>query len=516
MNLRNFWPSDFPASIVVFLVALPLCLGIALASGAPLFSGLIAGIIGGVVVGALSGSSVSVSGPAAGLSTIVAAAILDLGSFQAFLLSVALAGLIQIGLGFAKAGSIGHFFPSSVIKGMLAAIGLILILKQIPHAVGYDADFEGDESFFQADGQNTFTEILTSFNYFSPGAMAISAVSLLILISWNKNFLQRFRFFRLVPAPLAAVSIGILLNVLFNAWFPYLAIEQQHLVSVPALIGSPEASSFFMFPDVSQLTNPKIYIAAITIAIVASIETLLSIEACDKMDKAHLITPLNQELKAQGVGNFISGILGGLPITSVIVRSSANINSGARSKASAISHGFILLIALLAIPGVLNMIPLACLAAILLVVGYKLTTLTLYKEMYAKGISQFLPFIVTIIAILLTNLLQGVFLGILAALFFILKTNFNRAVISVHSDDNYLIKFSKDVSFMHKASIRNALVKVPDDTRLLIDGTKSHFIDEDILETIEDYMEMAKTKNIEVELTGIKLKEKTHNSKTIS
>ncbi len=292
MDFRHFWTSDFSASVVVFLVALPLCLGIALASGAPLFSGLIAGIVGGVVVGALSGSSVSVSGPAAGLTTIVAAAILDLGTFQAFLLSVVLAGLIQIGLGFAKAGTIGHFFPSSVIKGMLAAIGLILILKQIPHAIGYDEDFEGDESFFQADGENTFTEILTSLNSLSPGAVVISVTCLFILIVWNKNALQRFRFFRLVPAPLGAVAAGILINILFNSFFPDLVIDQKHLVSVPQLLGSSEASSFFVFPDFSLWADPKIYMAAITIAIVASIETLLSIEACDKMDPSHQITPL--------------------------------------------------------------------------------------------------------------------------------------------------------------------------------------------------------------------------------
>lgn len=511
MNLRNFWSSDFPSSVVVFLVALPLCLGIALASGAPLFSGLIAGIVGGVVVGALSGSSVSVSGPAAGLTTIVAAAILDLGSFEAFLLSVALAGIIQIILGYARAGSIGHFFPSSVIKGMLAAIGLILILKQIPHAIGYDEDFEGDESFFQADGRNTFTEILNSLDYFSMGAVMISLVSLMILIFWNRNFLQRYRFFRLVPAPLVVVMVGITLNLLFNLFIPGLVIDPRHLVNVPALLGSSDAGSFFAFPDITQFTNPKIYIAAITIALVASIESLLSIEACDKMDTSHRITPLNRELKAQGVGNFISGLLGGLPVTSVIVRSSANINAGAQTKASAISHGLILLVALLAIPGVLNLIPLSSLAAILLTVGYKLTRFSLYKEMYAKGGSQFFPFIVTVLAILFTNLLQGVFLGIVVALFFILKTNFHRAVITVHDEENYLIKFSKDVSFMHKASVRNAFAKVPHDTRLMIDGSKSQFIDDDIIETIEDFMVMAKLKNIEVELKGLKIKEKTIN-----
>ncbi len=508
MNLRHFWHSDFPASVVVFLVALPLCLGIALASGAPLFSGLIAGIIGGVVVGALSGSSVSVSGPAAGLTTIVAASILDLGSFEAFFLSVVFAGLIQIGFGFVKAGAIGHFIPSSVIKGMLAAIGLILILKQIPHAIGYDEDFVGDESFFQSDGQNTFSEILTSLDYISPGAIIISVSSLLILILWHKNRLQRFRFFRLVPAPLGVVIVGILLDLCFNAFFPYLAINDKHLVTVPALLGSSETNTFFVFPDFSLWSNPKIYFAAITIAVVASLETLLSIEACDKMDPTHRITPLNRELKAQGVGNFVSGLLGGLPVTSVIVRSSANINAGARSKASAISHGLIILITLLVIPDFLNLIPLSSLAAILLLVGYKLTKLSLYKEMYAKGNSQFFPFMVTVMAILFTNLLQGVLLGVVVALFYILKTNFHQAIISVNADDHYLIKFSKDVSFMHKASIRNALVKVPNDTQLLIDGTRSQFIDNDIIETIEDFIETAKSKHIEVEVKGIKIKTK--------
>ncbi len=513
MHLRNFWSSDFPASVVVFLVALPLCLGIAMASGAPLFSGLIAGIVGGIVVGALSGSPVSVSGPAAGLTTIVAAAILDLGSFQAFLLSVVLAGVIQILMGVAKAGSIGHFFPSSVIKGMLAAIGLILILKQIPHAVGYDADFEGDESFFQADGENTFTEILNSIDYFTPGALAVSTICLVILLIWNKNQLQRYRFFRLVPAPLATVGVGVLLSMLFNSFIPALIIESKHLVSVPVLIGASEAGSFFIMPDFSLWGNSKIYVAAFTIATVASLETLLCIEACDKMDPSHRITPLNRELKAQGVGNILSGLLGGLPVTSVIVRSSANINAGARSNASAISHGLILMITLLAIPGLLNMIPLSCLAAILLVVGYKLTRVALYKEMYAKGTSQFYPFMVTILAILFTNLLQGVFLGIIVALFFILKTNFHKAIITVQSDNNYLIKFSKDVSFMHKAEIRNALKKIPNDARLLIDGTKSQFIDEDILETLEDFRETAITKNIEIDITGIKLKDKNYSKK---
>jgi MFS superfamily sulfate permease-like transporter len=505
MDLRNFWSTDLRSSVVVFLVALPLCLGIALASGAPLFSGLLAGIVGGIVVGTLSGSSVSVSGPAAGLTTIVAASILDLGSFEAFLLSVALAGVIQIMLGFAKAGAIGHFFPVAVIKGMLAAIGLILILKQIPHAVGYDADFEGDESFFQADGRNTFSEILEAWNFLSPGAVIVSALSILLLIVWDSQKLQQFKFFRLMPSALGAVLLGVSLNNLFNYALPHFVISDKHLVSVPVITESSGLSTFLTFPDFSFWQNPKIYITAITIAIVASLETLLSIEACDKMDRSHTITPLNRELKAQGAGNLISGLLGGLPITSVIVRSSANINSGARTRASAVSHGMILLLSVLLFPGLLQMIPLSCLAGILIVVGFKLTKPAFYKEMYKRGMSQFLPFVITILAVIFTDLLKGVCLGILVAIYFILKTNFQKAVILVSSEENYLIRFTKDVSFLHKNALRQALERIPEDTRLVIDGSKAQFMDEDIKEMVLDFTQTAKTKNIDVELKNIHL-----------
>ncbi|MBP9927058.1 MAG: SulP family inorganic anion transporter [Cyclobacteriaceae bacterium] len=505
MNFRNFWSSDLRSSMVVFLVALPLCLGIALASGAPLFSGLLAGIIGGIVVGSLSGSSVSVSGPAAGLTTIVAAAILNLGSFEAFLLSVALAGLIQLILGFARAGAIGHFFPISVIKGMLAAIGLILILKQIPHAVGFDADFEGDQNFLQPDGQNTFSEIFTAWDFLSPGALVISAISILLLILWEGNGLQRFKFFRLVPSALIVVLIGILLNSLFTITLPYFAIETKHLVSIPTFSQTKGITSLLTFPDFSLWRNPQIYITAATIAIVASLETLLSIEACDRMDKRHRITPLNQELKAQGIGNFISGMLGGLPVTSVIVRSSANINAGARSKASAISHGVILILSVLLLPGLLTLIPLASLAGILIMVGYKLTKPILYKEMYRKGMAQFVPFAITIFAVVFTDLLQGVFLGVLVAIFFILKTNFKRAVILVSTEKNYLIRFTKDVSFLHKNSLRQAFEAIPEDTKLLVDGSSAQFMDQDIKEMLVDFTLTAKTKNIEVELKNINI-----------
>jgi MFS superfamily sulfate permease-like transporter len=503
MRLRNFWSADFPSSIVVFLVALPLCLGIALASDAPLFSGLLAGIIGGIVVGSLSGSPLSVSGPAAGLTSIVAAAIFDLGSYEAFLVAVVMAGVLQILMGYAKAGSIGHFFPASVIKGMLAGIGLILILKQIPHAIGYDVDFEGDESFIQKDGQNTFTEILEAFNYVTPGAIVIASVSIILLMIWDTNMLKRFKFFRMVPAPLGVVFVGVMLNIFFNKAAPFLVIDEKHLVSIPVLSDTNGFSSLFIFPDFSQWLNPKVYYTALTLAIVASLETLLSIEACDKLDPYKRITPLNRELKAQGVANFVSGILGGLPVTSVIVRSSTNINSGAQTKASAISHGVILLLTFFLIPNVLQMIPLSCLAGILIMVGYKLTNPALYKNMYSKGLSQFLPFITTVLAVTFTNLLQGVIMGIVVAIFFILKTNYSDAVIMVNRENNYLLTLSRSVSFLNKANLRSKLQKIPNNSQVVIDGSQSQFIDSDIRETIEDFIKEGTSKNIQVDLKQI-------------
>lgn len=500
--LQKFFKSDFNSSVVVFLVALPLCLGIALASGAPMFSGLIAGIVGGIVVGALSGSPLSVTGPAAGLTSIVATSIQDLGSFQAFLLSLILAGVIQALLGVVKAGAIGHFFPHSVIKGMLAAIGLILILKQIPHAVGYDVDFEGDESFIQDDGQNTLTEIITAFDYLTPGALVVSLVSILIIVAFERQWIRQSKFLQKIPSALLVVLFGILLNAFFSRFIPYLAIEPKHLVALPS-IRNEGISSLFIFPDFSQWANPKIYVVAATLAVVASLESLLSIEACDKLDPYKRTTPLNQELKAQGVGNFVSGLIGGLPVTSVIVRSSANINAGAQSKASTIAHGGLLISTFLLIPSLLQLIPLASLSAILIVIGYKLTKFGLYKEMYGYGISQFLPFIVTVLAVTFTNLLQGVSLGILVAVFYILKSNSRKSMIMVNSENNYLIKFSKDVTFIHKAALRESLSRVPKNSKLIIDGTRAQFIDHDIIETIQDFLMESKSKQIEIELIHI-------------
>lgn len=490
-NLSN----DIPAALVVFLVALPLCLGIALASGAPLFSGLIAGIVGGIVAGALSKSSLSVSGPAAGLATIVFAAIQDLESFRLFLLAVVIAGAIQIALGYLRAGTIGHFFPVSVIKGMLAAIGLILILKQVPHAFGYDADFEGDESFFQIDDRNTFTEIIGALEYFTPGAIVVSVVSLLILAVWPLPFMRRFKVTSVAPAALVVVIAGVSLNWIFQNFLGELAIQKSHLVDLGGVVS---LSNVIVFPDFTGLTNPGVYRVALTIAVVASIESLLSIEATDKLDLYRRITPLNAELKAQGLANIVSGLIGGLPITAVIVRSSANVMAGGRTKAAAILHGIFLLVVVASVPFVLQLIPLASLAGVLLMVGYKLNTPSLYKEVFRKGIDQFLPFLTTIVAILFSDLLTGIAIGVAVALFFVLKTNFHSAIAIEKNDSKYILKFTKDVSFMHKAILRRALERFPHHSHILIDGTGCKFLDADIIETIEDFIKSAPTKSITV------------------
>lgn len=504
MNVKDFFKYDFPASVVVFLVALPLCLGIALASGAPLFSGLIAGVVGGIVVGLLSGSSLSVSGPAAGLTVIVYLAISKLGSYEAFLLSVFLAGIIQLGFGLVRAGSIGNFFPVSVVKGLLAAVGLILILKQIPHAVGYDMNFEGDESFIQRDGRNTFSTVLDALDALTPGAIVICLLSLLILFLWERPAFKKHRLFGLLPGSIVVVVFAIFLNWLFSG-IPFLLLEEKHRVSVPLLSEANGFSSYFIHPDFSMWENPKVYVTALTIAIVASLETLLSIEACDKLDPHRRITPLNRELKAQGVANAVSGLLGGLPVTSVIVRSSVNVTAGARSKASAVIHSVILLFSILVIPEILRMIPLACLAALLMSVGYKLAKPELFREMYHKGLSQFLPFLATVVMVVFTDLLQGVFWGIIVAVFFILKTNFHQSMILVSSRNSYLLKFTKDVSFLSKSTLRNIFLTIPPNSKMMIDGSHSNFIDQDIKETISDFLKFCKANNIEVELKNISL-----------
>ncbi|WP_276372073.1 SulP family inorganic anion transporter [Chryseolinea sp. H1M3-3] len=497
--LKNF-KHDLPSSIVVFLVALPLCLGVALASGAPLFSGIIAGVVGGIVVGSLSGSALSVSGPAAGLTTIVLASITKLGSFEAFLVAVFLGGLIQFILGFLKAGTIGNYFPSAVIKGMLSAIGIILILKQIPHALGYDKDFVGDESFVQADGENTFTELLNAINYVSLGAVIIFLLSMFILILWEKPFIRDKKFSTIIPGPLIVVALGVLVNLLFTSAFSDIALGKEHLVLLPV---SDSVSSFisqFTFPDFSNVMNGTIWTVAFTIAIVASLESLLSIDAVDKLDPFKRSSPLNQELKAQGMANMVSGLIGGLPVTAVIVRSSANVAAGARTKASTIIHGILLLLTAFLIPNALNQIPLASLAAILIMVGYKLAKPSLFQSMYSKGKDQFIPFVVTILAILVTDLLIGITIGILVGLFFVLKSNFHKALFSVNEKNNYLIRLTKDVSFLNKALLRQTFKDIPAGSKVIIDGSRSVFIDQDILETINDFRESASNRDISVEL----------------
>lgn len=505
-NIFSNWRSDAPASLVVFLVALPLCLGVALAStenNPILFSGIIAGVVGGVIVGFLSGSRLGVSGPAAGLVTIVSAAIITLGSFEAFLVAVVLAGILQVIAGFLGAGVIGNYFPSSVIKGMLAAIGLTLILKEIPHLVGYDKDYMGDGSFLQPDGENTFSEIFKAFGALSTGAIVISAVSLAVLILFDRPFMKRIALFKFVPGALFVVVLGVVMNELFRISFPELVMSGEHLVNLPIAQSFSDVKGLFTFPDFSALTNPKVYVVAFTIALVASLESLLSVEATDKLDPEKNATPTNKELKAQGIGNAVSGLLGGLPVTQVIVRSSANINAGAKSKLSTILHGILLFLCVLLIPNSLNMIPYASLAAILMMVGYKLSSASLYKKMYQLGWDQFLPFIATIVGVLLTDLLKGIAVGLAFAIFFILRKNYrnNYAIEETQEDGRPLIKLnlSEEVSFLNKGSILESLYKVPRNAHLIIDGSNSKAIDYDVLEVIQEFRtHAAKERNIKV------------------
>lgn len=498
--------NDLPASIVVFFVALPLCLGIALASGAPLFSGLIAGIVGGILVGALSGSQIGVSGPAAGLAAIVLTAIGTLGGYQNFLLAVVLGGLIQILFGFLKAGVIAYYFPSSVIKGMLTGIGIIIILKQIPHFFGYDADPEGDWAFFQVDGENTFSEIINTINYISPGATIIAVIGLAILILWDKVLSKKAKIFELVQGPLVAVALGILYFA-FTQGDATLGISEEHLVSVPVPDSFDSFIGFFSLPNFGAITNHEIWITAFTIALVASLETLLCVEATDKLDPHKRVTPANRELLAQGVGNTISGMIGGLPITQVIVRSSANIQSGGRTKASAIIHGFLLLASVILIPKLLNMIPLSVLAAILFVVGYKLAKPSLFKKMYHLGWKQSVPFFVTVIGIVFTDLLVGISLGLLVGIIVILMKSYQNSHflhIEDKSNGKHKIKMTlaEEVTFFNKGAILKELDGLPNDTYLELDLLKTRYLDNDVIEILEDFAYKAKERHIDIKLVS--------------
>lgn len=563
INLFANLKSDFASGLVVFLVALPLCLGIALASGAPPLAGIISGIVGGIVVGYLSQSHLSVSGPAAGLTAIVLTAIMDLGSFNVFLLAVLLAGILQLILGFIKAGTISNYFPNNVIEGMLAGIGVIIILKQIPHAFGYDPDFEGDESFIQADGQNTFSELFSVLDHVNFGSIIIAILSLVILILWNKvEFLKNIK---LVPAALVAVVVSILLNEFFIQSGSTLAIASEHLVNLPVPSTLAEFKNIVVTPDFTAITNSKVWIVAITIAIVASIETLLCIEASDRMDTLKRYTDTNVELKAQGIGNIVSSLLGGLPMTSVVVRTSANHNAGAKSKMSTIIHGVLLMVSVLAIPFILNKIPLATLAAVLLMVGYKLAVPNikhfahympkevnflvislvvilisvtnnymyvvigfsvlsalilaycifkyLKSDKFAQKVKRnqylYFPFFATTIAVVFTDLLKGVALGMIISIIFVLKGNMKRAYSFKKEEyvdgDIIHIDLAQEVSFLNKSAIKTTLSEIPGNSKVIINASDTVYIAHDVLDLIKEFKKIrSKEENIKVKLIGFK------------
>lgn len=494
--------ADFPASVVVFLVALPLCLGVALASGAPLFAGVIAGIVGGIVVGGLSKSPLSVSGPAAGLTVIVFSAIERLPSFEAFLLAVMLAGVLQVALAATRSGIAAEFVPSSVITGMLAAIGLILILKQVPHALGYDGDFEGSFEFVQRDGSNTFTAIITAIRqHLSPGAMLIALVSLAFLFWWDKAR-PKDGPLRFVPGPLVVVLIGVGGNALLGLFKPTWQLGTSHLVQVPVAASFGEFTSFFATPDFSQIGNGTVWTVALTLAIVASLESLLSVKAVDELDPRRRTTPKNWEMMAQGGGNIVSGLIGGLPVTSVIVRSSANVDAGAQSKASTMMHGTWLLLSVALIPFLLNLIPLSALAAVLIATGYKLTKPALFTERYKQGWTQFVPFVVTIVAILFTDLLIGIVIGLAVGFVFVVARNFRSAITFVCDDGDCLIRARRNLYFIHKYELQKELDRVPDGANLLIDLSSTNYVDLDNVDVINAFIKGADYRAINVTVRG--------------
>ncbi|HNB81621.1 MAG TPA: SulP family inorganic anion transporter [Chitinophagaceae bacterium] len=509
MNLyKKYYRTDLLSGLVVFLVALPLCLGIAVASGAPPIAGIISGVIGGIVVGFLSHSNLSVTGPAAGLIAILLTAQKDIG-FEGLLLAVSVAGLIQIILGLIKAGTISNYFPSNVIEGMLAAIGVIIIKKEIPHALGYDKAHEGD--FFSVEtnvGSDFLGEIIESVNYLHPGAMLVALLSIGILIAFQKiEWLKKIRF---IPGALVAVIVGILINeswIALNSTFQI--VGDGHLVDLPVPKNWNEFKSQFNRPDFSRIGEKAIWITGLTIAVVASIETLLCIEAGDKMDPLKRYTHTNRELQAQGVGNLLSGLLGGLPMTSVIVRTSANVNAGARTKISTITHGILLLLAVLLIPSVLNRVPMATLAAILILIGYKLAHPKVFKHMWKSGLNQFIPFMVTLIAVVSLDLLKGVGIGLLVSIFYILKQNLKLAYFfrkeNHHQGETITITLAQEVSFLNKAAIKKTLGEIADNSKLIIDASQTAYIDYDVLQLIRDFLEFgSREKGIAVQLIGFK------------
>ncbi len=499
LSRNSILKNDLPAGLVVFLVALPLCLGVALASNTPLLAGIIAGVVGGCVISVLSDSAISVSGPAAGLAVIVATSIHTLGSYPAFLAAVVVAGIMQVALGLLRAGAVGDYVPNSVLKGMLAGIGLVIILKQIPHALGYDLDAIGDMSFSES-GSNTFQTILSALAGLLKGPLVISLCSIGLLIIWEKLAKGGMRLFQLVPGPLIVVFLGILMNLGFSKFAPGLCISNpQHLVSLPA--GTfQDLLKELAFPDFTAVLNPGLWKVAGTIAIVASIETLLSLEAADRIDPFRRISSPNRELWAQGVGNVVSGMIGGLPITSVVLRTSANVNAGGRTWVASFAHGVLLLLAVSLIPGFLNLAPLSCLAAILIMVGYKLTKPDLYRANFKLGMVQFVPLVVTVLAIVFTDLLKGVLIGLVCGLFFVVRSNHHEAATIVSRGNAYLIRFNKDVTFVNKNELKRKLRTIEDNSQVLFDGTRALYIDRDIVDMVEDFRKLAVHKNISVEI----------------
>ena len=499
--------ADIKAGIVVFLVALPLCLGIAMACKVPLFSGVVAGVVGGILVTIFSGSKYSVSGPAAGLTAIVLASIAQLGSFQAFLAAVVFAGVVQIILGILKAGSVGNYIPNAVIKGMLAGIGIILIIKQIPHLFGYDKDPEGDEQFIQLDGENSFTELIHMINFITPGAIVIGLLAFLILIIAERPFYKKNKILSNVPGPLLVVVFGSLLTVAFKA-SPFLAIDPQHLVNLPTISSVSDLKTNLFFPDFSFANSSKFWIIVFTLAIVASLETLLGIEAVDKLDTDKNESDTNKELLAQGIGNMACGFLGGLPVTSVIVRSSANINSGAKSKLSVILHAALLLVSVLLLPNILALIPNACLAAILIMTGFKLTKVAIFKEQWKFGIEQFIPFVVTIVVMLVTDLLKGVCAGLVVAIIFIIRDNikssFDVSNEEINGELYYLIKLPQHVTFFNKGYLISYFRNINSESKVIIDGSINKKINRDSKDVIDDFINAAKKRKIQVELIKYK------------
>lgn len=500
----KYLKNDLPASIVVFFVALPLCLGIALASGAPLFSGLIAGIIGGIVVGALSGSHIGVSGPAAGLAAIVLVAIDQLG-FKVFLSAVVIGGVIQVIFGVARLGIIGYYFPSSVIRGMLTGIGIIIILKQIPHFLGDDNDPEGDFAFFQVDGENTFSEILNAIGDPSLGPTIIGIISLIILILWSNVLAKKAKIFKLVQGPLVVVVVGIL-YYMFTIGTDF-GISEEHLVSLSEDRNTDGLLTQFVTPDWSQVFTPPVLLTAFTIALVASLETLLCVEATDKLDPEKRVTPTNRELLAQGAGNILSGFIGGLPITQVIVRSSANIQSGGKTKAAAIIHGFLLIASVAAIPFLLQKIPLSVLAAVLFIVGFKLAKPSTFKAMYDGGWTQFVPFIVTVVGIVALDLLKGLALGLIVGIIIVLYKSYRNSHF-LHlenenpTDGKVKMTLAEEVTFFNKGAILKELDALPENSYLELDVRKTRYLDPDIIEILEDFAFKAKQRNIDIKLVS--------------